>query len=64
MQGLFLRSSPAFYKTDWVGNSTAASGVVQVTNPAILAVTLRNPDTGDAFWIVRHLDSTSTCVIQ
>ena len=57
-QGLFLRSSPEFLKTDLVGNST--SGSVQVTNPAAFVTCLKNPDTGTGFWIVRQTDSSST----
>jgi len=58
LQGLFLRSSPSFYKTDWIGNSTG--GVVQVSNPEALVVQLQNPDTKTSFFIARNLDSTST----
>ena len=57
-QGLFLRSSPEFLKTDRVGNST--SGVVQVTNPNAFVTFLTNPDTGAGFWIARQTDSSST----
>ena len=57
-QGLFLRSSPEFYKTDWVGNSS--SSAVSVSNPAAFVVFLSNPDTGAGFYIARQTDSTST----
>ncbi|TFY54520.1 hypothetical protein EVG20_g9672, partial [Dentipellis fragilis] len=58
LQGLFLRSSPEFYKTDWIGNST--TGAVNISNPAAFAVLLKNPDTNATFYIVRQTDSTST----
>ncbi|OJA15263.1 hypothetical protein AZE42_10788 [Rhizopogon vesiculosus] len=57
-QGLFLRSSPDFYKTDWVGTSTG--GVVTVSNPAAFVTLLRNPDTLASFYIARQEHSTST----
>ncbi|VDB87385.1 unnamed protein product [Peniophora sp. CBMAI 1063] len=60
LQGLFLRSSPELYKTDWIGNSTA--GVVQVSNPDAFVVHLQNPDTNTSFFIARQTDSTSTAV--
>ncbi|KAI0040947.1 glycoside hydrolase family 35 protein [Auriscalpium vulgare] len=59
-QGLFLRSSPDFYKTDWIGNSS--TGVVQVSNSAAFVVQLKNPDTGASFWIARQTDSTSNAI--
>ncbi|KAI0033132.1 glycoside hydrolase family 35 protein [Vararia minispora EC-137] len=58
LQGLFLRSSPDFYKTNWIGNSS--TGVVKVSNPGALVVKLQNPDTNATFYIARHADSTST----
>lgn len=57
-QGLFLRSSVNFTKTEWVGNNT--NGVVNVTNPDVLVVELRNPDSGSGFYIARQLNSSST----
>ncbi|EJC98868.1 glycoside hydrolase family 35 protein [Fomitiporia mediterranea MF3/22] len=57
-QGLFLRSSPDFYKTNWVGNSS--SSAVNISNPNAFAVFLRNPDTGTGFYIARQNDTTST----
>ncbi|KAG1812912.1 glycoside hydrolase family 35 protein [Suillus subaureus] len=56
-QGLFLRSSPDFYKTDWVGNSTG--GIVFVSNPAAFVTLLRNPDSAAAFYIARQENSTT-----
>ncbi|KAH9009703.1 glycoside hydrolase family 35 protein [Lactarius pseudohatsudake] len=59
-QGLFLRSSPEFLKTERVGNST--SGPCQVTNPAAFVTFLKNPDTGTGFWIARQTNSSSTAL--
>ncbi|KAK7047487.1 hypothetical protein VNI00_006718 [Paramarasmius palmivorus] len=64
VQSMFLRSSPEFYKTDWVGDSSTdltEGAVVSINNTAVAFVTLlRNPDSGAGFWIVRQNDSTST----
>lgn len=57
-QGLFLRSSPEFYKTNWVGNSSSSN--VNVSNPAAFIVFLSNPDSGAGFYIARQTDSTTT----
>ncbi|KAG7089034.1 hypothetical protein E1B28_010744 [Marasmius oreades] len=66
LQGLFLRSSPEFYKTDVVANSTEPDllgSISTVGNTSLTFVTLlRNPDTEAGFWIVRQKDSTSTAV--
>jgi hypothetical protein len=56
-EGLFLRSSPEFYKTDHIGNSTG--GAVAVTNSSAFVTLLTNPDTSTSFYIVRQNDSTS-----
>ncbi|TBU36471.1 glycoside hydrolase superfamily [Dichomitus squalens] len=58
-QGIFLRSSPEFRKTDWIGDS--ASGIPEVTidNGLVYGTYLRNPDTGTGFLITRQNDSTS-----
>ncbi|KIJ53974.1 glycoside hydrolase family 35 protein [Sphaerobolus stellatus SS14] len=60
-QALFLRSSPEFRKTDWIGNSSA--GAVGINNVAAFATLLRNPDSGTGFYITRQNDSTSTANI-
>lgn len=60
LQGLFLRSSPEFYKTDWIGNSS--TDAVTVSNTAAFVVKLQNPDSGSGFYIARQTDSTSTYV--
>ncbi|KAI9568565.1 glycoside hydrolase family 35 protein [Boletus coccyginus] len=57
-EGLFLRSSPEFYKTDYIGDSI--SGAVAVTNDSAFVTLLTNPDTGASFFIARQNDSTST----
>lgn len=57
-QGLFLRSSPEFYKTDYIGNTS--TGAVTTDSAAVFGVLLKNPDTNASFYIVRQNDSTST----
>lgn len=59
LQGIFLRSAPEFYKTDWKGNSTDGSNAVWVDNERVFATALVNPDTHAGFYVTRHLDSTS-----
>ncbi|KIJ64658.1 glycoside hydrolase family 35 protein [Hydnomerulius pinastri MD-312] len=56
-EGLFLRSSPEFYKTDYIGNST--DGAVAITNSSAFVTLLTNPDTSTSFYIARQNDSTS-----
>ncbi|EIM90945.1 glycoside hydrolase family 35 protein [Stereum hirsutum FP-91666 SS1] len=60
LQAIFLRSSPEFYKTDWIGNSSTSA--VTVSNPDAFAVKLMNPDTSSSYWIVRQNDSASTAI--
>ena len=59
-QGMFLRSSPEFYKTDWIADSS--TGLSASTSSSAFVTMLRNPDTGTAFYIVRQEDSTSMYV--
>lgn len=59
-QGLFLRSTPDFWKTDVVGNST--TGAVKASNSAAFGTLLQNPDTQARFYVMRQNDSTSTYV--
>jgi hypothetical protein len=59
-QGLFLRSSPEFRKTDWIGDSS--TGGVSVNESAAFVTFLRNPDSSTGFYIARQKDSTSTYV--
>ncbi|KAJ3785437.1 glycoside hydrolase family 35 protein [Lentinula aff. detonsa] len=61
LQGIFLRSTPDFYKTNWIGDSSTAGFTAgSVTNSAAFVTFLQNPDSGAGFWIVRQSDSTST----
>ncbi|ESK87049.1 glycoside hydrolase family 35 protein [Moniliophthora roreri MCA 2997] len=64
MQGIFLRSSPEFYKTNWIGDTSTnltEGGVSAVNNtPPAFVTLLRNPDSDAGFWILRQNDSTST----
>jgi hypothetical protein len=60
-QGIFIRSSPEFYKTNWIADSS--TGLAATTNAAAFITLLKNPDTGAAFYVARQADSTSTYVI-
>ncbi|KAJ7092896.1 glycoside hydrolase family 35 protein [Mycena belliarum] len=62
LQGLFLRSSPDFAKTDWVAESR--TGLSACANDAVFVTLLRNPDTRAGFYIVRQNDSTSTATVD
>ncbi|KAK7062550.1 hypothetical protein VNI00_000038 [Paramarasmius palmivorus] len=65
LQGIFLRSSPEFYKTDVEVNSTESNLVMPINNSSLgFATLLRNLDTGAGFWIVRQKDSTSTTISE
>ena len=61
---MFIRSSPEFYKTDWIGDTSTGlteGAVISLNNtPPAFVTLLRNPDTRTGFWIVRQNDSTST----
>ena len=59
-QGLFLRSSPEFRKTDWVGESSTGIPGVTISNSAAYGTLLHNPDSGTNFLVIRQTDSTST----
>ena len=59
-QAMFLRSSPEFYKTDWISDTSTGLGVS--TNSAAFITLLKNPDTNTAFYIARHANSSSTFV--
>ena len=61
-QGLFLRSSPEFRKTDWIGDTSTGIPDVTLNNSAAFLTLLKNPDTGAQFFIARQADSTSTYV--
>ncbi|KAH9915075.1 glycoside hydrolase superfamily [Fomitopsis serialis] len=58
-QGLFLRSSPEFYKTDWVGDTSTTIPDVTVNGTGVYVTYLRNPDTGSGFFIARQDNSSS-----
>ncbi|KAM5541245.1 hypothetical protein V8D89_005174 [Ganoderma adspersum] len=58
-QGLFLRSSPEFRKTDWVGDTSTGIPGVTLSGSAAFVTLLKNPDTGTQFFIARQADSTS-----
>lgn len=58
-QGLFLRSSPEFYKTDWVGDTSTGMPGVTVNGSEAYVTWLRNPDTGSGFYIARQSNSSS-----
>ncbi|KAF8572638.1 glycoside hydrolase family 35 protein, partial [Ramaria rubella] len=60
-QGLFLRSSAEFRKTDWVGDS--GTGSVPVNGTEAFVTLLHNYDSGSSFYIARQNDSTSTASI-
>ena len=62
-QAMFIRSSPSFRKTDWIGDSNTTVPGVTVSGDdadAVYVTLLRNPDDGTGFYIVRQADSTST----
>ncbi|KAF9046172.1 glycoside hydrolase family 35 protein [Panaeolus papilionaceus] len=60
-QGLFIRSSPEFYKTDWIADSS--TGLAVSTNSSAFITQLRNPDTEANFYIARQATSSSTATI-
>ncbi|KAJ7192857.1 beta-galactosidase, domain 2-domain-containing protein [Mycena haematopus] len=61
LQGIFLRSSPEFYKTNVIADSS--TGLVPATsNPAAFATFLQNPDTKTGFYVLRQTSSTSTAI--
>jgi len=57
---MFIRNTPEFYKTDWIGDSSTGLTDGGVSNPAAFVTLVRNPDSGAGFWILRQNDSTST----
>ncbi|KAJ7747170.1 glycoside hydrolase family 35 protein [Mycena maculata] len=62
LQGLFVRSSPDFAKTDWVADSR--TGFAASSNPDVFVTLLRNPDSYAGFYIIRQNDSTSSTVVD
>ncbi|TBU55766.1 glycoside hydrolase superfamily [Dichomitus squalens] len=63
-QGLFLRSSPEFRKTDWIGDTSTGIPEVTLNGSAAFVTLLKNPDTSTQFFITRQADSTSTANIS
>ncbi|KAI0339083.1 hypothetical protein BDW22DRAFT_1362002 [Trametopsis cervina] len=63
-QSLFLRSSPGFRKTDHIGDSSSGIPGVTVSNPDAFVTLLKNPDTGEGFFIVRQANTSSTDTIS
>ncbi|KAI1789917.1 glycoside hydrolase superfamily, partial [Ganoderma leucocontextum] len=63
-QGIFIRSSPQFLKTDWMGNSSLGIPGVTLNGSAAFVTSLRNPDSGTWFHVTRQADSTSTANIS
>ncbi|PIL34795.1 hypothetical protein GSI_02582 [Ganoderma sinense ZZ0214-1] len=61
-QGIFIRSSPQFLKTDWMGNSSVGIPGVTLNGSAAFVTSLRNPDSGTWFHVTRQADSTSTAL--
>ncbi|KAI0747487.1 glycoside hydrolase superfamily [Fomes fomentarius] len=59
-QSLFIRSSPQFRKTDWIGDTNSGIPGVSLAGPDAFATYLRNPDSGTGFVIVRQGNSSST----
>ena len=58
-QGLFLRSSPSFRKTDWVGDLSTGIPGVAVGGSGAFVTLLHNPDTSTQFFVARQNDATS-----
>ena len=58
LQAHFLRSSPEFYKTNWIADSS--TGFTGSSSSAAFVTFLQNPDTQTGFYIARQTDSTST----
>ncbi|CAK5265004.1 unnamed protein product [Mycena citricolor] len=54
LEGIFIRSTPDFAKTDWIADSGIS------TNSDVVATYLRNPDTGSGFYVLRQKNSVST----
>ncbi|RPD56740.1 hypothetical protein L226DRAFT_468186 [Lentinus tigrinus ALCF2SS1-7] len=57
-QGMFLRSSPQFLKTDWMGNSSLGIPGVTLNGSSAFVTSLRNPDSGTWFHVTRFLRSS------
>ncbi|KAF8877096.1 glycoside hydrolase family 35 protein [Infundibulicybe gibba] len=60
-QGIFLRSSPEFYKTNWIADTS--TGLAISSSSAAFITFLQNPDTKAGFYVARQTASTSTTTI-
>ena len=59
-QNMFIRSSPEFRKTDWIGDTNSGIPGVILQGSEAFATYLRNPDSGTGFIITRQANSSST----
>ena len=59
-QSLFIRSSPQFRKTDWIGDTNSGIPGVALQGSEAFATYLRNPDSVTGFIITRQANSRST----
>ncbi|KAF7309268.1 BetaGal-dom2 domain-containing protein [Mycena indigotica] len=62
LQGMFIRSSPEFAKTEWVADSR--TGLTVSSNPAVFVTKLQNPDSGAGFWVARQTNSISNLTVD
>ena len=58
-QALFLRSSPQFYKTDWIGDTNSGIPGVTVNGSGAFVTYLKNPNSATGFVFVRQIDAGS-----
>lgn len=63
-QSFFIRSTPDFRKTDWLGDSSTGIPGVTINGSDAFGTLLKNPDTGAGFLIMRQSNSTSIASIQ
>ncbi|KAM5536272.1 hypothetical protein V8D89_010049 [Ganoderma adspersum] len=66
-QALFLRSSPQFRKTDWVGDTLAGPAAipgVTISSSETFATYLRNPDSGTGFLVAGHANSSALDTVE
>ncbi|KAH8822595.1 glycoside hydrolase family 35 protein [Flagelloscypha sp. PMI_526] len=61
-QALFIRSSPEFYKTQWIADSS--TGLNVLSDPRVFATLLSNPDTGADFYVLRQAKANSTSTLH
>ena len=61
-EAMFIRSSPQFLKTDWMGNSSLGIPGVTVDGSGAFVTSLMNRDSGTWFHVARQESSTSTYV--